>query len=91
MPFHLEERRKLARQPGETDTDLDKQLFARYTEILAAIPETEPILDRNEFEFWKRVLRAAPSGTIPKARAPTGDGRDVYAEQVPPRRRWRRG
>ncbi len=76
--FHLEERRKLARHPGETDADLDAQLFARYAEILAAIPETEKIHDKNEFVFWNRVMRSAPSAT--KARAPTFGFRSPVAQ-----------
>jgi hypothetical protein len=59
MLFHLEERRKLARQPGETDADLDAQLFARYAHELAAIPDAQAIPDKTEFAFWKRVLRSA--------------------------------
>lgn len=67
MPFHHEERRKLARYPGETDAELDAQLFARYAEILAGIPDAQAITDANEFVFWKRVLRSATS----TARAPS--------------------
>ncbi len=70
-PFHDEERRKLARSPGETDADLDAHLFARYAQILAAIPDTEAIADANEFVFWKRVLRSTPRDATPKARVPT--------------------
>ncbi len=87
MGFHEEERRKLARQPGETDADLDRRLFARYTEILAAIPETEDLPDdETEFDFWKRVLRSA------KARAPTRQARapipdnDLFARAKEERR-----
>jgi len=59
MPFHLEERRKLARLPGQTDADLDAELFALYGTVLAGIPDSTPITDRNEFAFWNRVLRGA--------------------------------
>ena len=62
MPFHLEERRKLARLPGQTDADLDAELFALYDAVLAGIPDSTPITDRNEFVFWKRVLRGNPTG-----------------------------
>jgi DnaA N-terminal domain len=74
MDFHQEERRKLARRPGETDADLDAQLFARYAETLAGIPADEKILDKNEFVFWNRVLRRAtsPARASPHVRmAPT--------------------
>lgn len=75
MNFHREERRKLARSPGETDADLDARLYARYAEILAAIPDSEEILDKNEFEFWKRVLRSVPKIAGPPARASTSGPR----------------
>jgi len=69
--FHFEERRKLARRPGETEADLDAQLFARYAQVLAAIPDTQELPRETEFTFWKRMLRSAPSGTVPKVRAST--------------------
>jgi hypothetical protein len=92
MAFHLEERRKLARQPGETDADLDEKLFARYRSILAAIPDAEDIRDRNEFVFWNRMMRSAPREATPKARAPTRETRapipdnDLFARAAEERR-----
>lgn len=91
--FHREERRKLARRPGETDAELDARLFARYDAILAAIPDTEPILDKDEFAFWKRVMRAAPGSTAraptPRSRAAQEPSADLFAKAREERRqRW---
>lgn len=75
MNFHREERRRLARAPGETDADLDARLFSRYAEILAAIPDTEEIRDKNEFEFWKRQLRSVANAVGPHIRASSAGSR----------------
>jgi len=72
MAFHLEERRKLERGPGETDTDLDVRQFAIYAWESAQIPASTRILDNTEFDFWKRVLRSAPARSAAPTRAPTG-------------------
>jgi len=85
MSFHLEERRKLARLPGQTDADLDAELFALYAAVLAGIPDSTPITDRNEFVFWKRVLRGTPTGRswIPFRRSPPARASPARHEGVP--------
>lgn len=91
MGFHREERRKLARRPGDTEADLDAQLFARYTHVLAAIPDTQAIPNETEFAFWKRMLRtpSGPASTVPPARVPAAPSEDVYARSVDYARRRR--
>lgn len=81
--FHLEERAKLPRQPGQTDADLDEVMFAKYAAVMAAIPATADLRRyKNQFDFWKEHLRLAASSSAPAT------PRDPYAEQVPPRRQW---
>lgn len=89
MGFHLEERRKLGRAPGETDADLDRRLFARYAAIMAAIPETQDLPDETEFTFWKRMLRLAPTSGPP---APKSHPlRDISPNLYQPGERRRHG
>jgi hypothetical protein len=72
MAFHLEERRKLPRHPGETDAELDDRQFDIYAAVLDAIPWTTDLRGyKNDFEFWREHLRTASAAVVPQARAPT--------------------
>lgn len=72
MDLHLEERAKLPRLPGETDADLDAKMFARYAAVAASIPDTQPILAVNGFEFWKPYLRPKPTAVDAGVQRPPG-------------------
>jgi hypothetical protein len=91
--FHDEERRKWPRQPGETDADLDEQLFAHYAAVFAAVPETADLRRfKNEFEICRAYLRVQSPEATPKSRAPTRETRppipdnDLFARAAEERR-----
>ncbi len=89
MQLHVEIRNRLARRPGETTADLDAQLFARYADVIAGIPDEHDLPDEDDFTFWKRMLR--PSAAE-RARSPSGESRppipdnDLFARAAEERR-----